>query len=284
MAESPPEDDFVLLGVPRTPFYDLYHVYIRSPMVVSIGMIVLAFLAVNVLFAFAYLGTGGVAHVRPGSLADAFFFSVQTMGTIGYGQMYPETPAAHTLVTVEAVVGMLWTAVSTGLVFAKISQPQSRIAFSKKVAVSNMNGVQTMAFRVGNQRGNIVHEAQIHVVLTRTEVTAEGVTMYRIYDLQLVRDRAPALTRTWTVLHQITEASPLWGANAAKLQEWEAEIGVSVGGTDDTTMQPVHGRRRYLADEVVFDHRLADVLRVLPNGKIEVDLRKFDDIVPVSAP
>jgi inward rectifier potassium channel len=118
-------------------------------------------------------------------------------------------------------------------------------------------------------------------VVTRTEVTAEGVTMYRMYDLQLVRDRAPALTRTFTVLHHITEDSPLFAASPAQMQAWEAEIGVSVAGTDDTTMQPVHGRKRYMADDVVFGHRLADLLTVLPDGRIEVDLRKFDDLVPM---
>lgn len=282
MADAPPpEDEFVILGVPRTPFSDAYFLFLRARMWVALATIVLAFVAMNAMFAVAYVITGGVAHARPGSLTDAFFFSVQTMATIGYGAMYPETPAAHAIVTTEAIVGMLWTAVSTGLVFAKISQPLSRIVFSRRVTISPMNAVPTLMFRVGNARGNVVHEAQIRAVLTRTEVTAEGVTMYRMYDLKLARDRAPALTRTFIVLHTLDETSPLHGATADQLQAWEAELGVTVTGTDDTTMQPVHGARRYLATDIVFGHRLADLLSILPDGRIQVDLARFDDIVPV---
>lgn len=272
-------DDFELVGVPRTPFSDAYHLYLNAPMWASIGMIVAGYLAVNVVFAVLFWWTGGVAHAS-GTLLDAFFFSVQTMGTIGYGAMYPETALANALVTAEAVLGMLLTAISTGLVFAKISLPGARVAFSERAALSPMDGAPTLQLRVGNQRSNLVMEAQVRAVFTRTERTAEGVTFYRMYELELVRARAPSLTRTWTVMHRVTPGSPLWGATPESLRACEAELVVTVVGTDDTTLQPVHAGARYADHEIVFGVRLADVLSELPDGRLRVDLADFHRLVP----
>lgn len=276
---QPSSDEFQFVGIGRTPFADAYHAYLRAPWWLSIGAIVVAYLALNVGFGAVYWATGGVEGAS-GSFLDAFFFSVQTMGTIGYGTMHPVTTLANGLVTVEAVLGLLVTAISTGLVFARISQPRARIAFSERVSIAPMDGVPTLQLRVGNQRSNLVMNTHITVGLVRTEVTAEGVTFYRMYDLALVRERAATLTRTWTVLHRITPDSPLWGATAASLEACEAELQVTVMGTDDTTLQPVHAGIRYHHDDVAFGMRPADVLSELPDGRIRVDLRQFHVLVP----
>ncbi|MCB9697665.1 MAG: ATP-sensitive inward rectifier potassium channel 10 [Alphaproteobacteria bacterium] len=280
MARPRDEELFIVEGAPRTPVRDLYHVFLRVPGWVSLAMIVVRLVALNVLFALVYVVIGGVAHARPGSLMDAFFFSVQTMGTIGYGAMYPETTLANAVVAVEALTGIVATAVATGLIFAKVTQSTSRINFSELAAVSPMDGVPTLMFRVGNERGNLVMDAQLRVVVAKTVTTREGTLMYRMLDLKMVRDRTPALTRTWTVMHHITPDSPLYGMAPEDLEEHEVELMVTLVGTDDTTLLPVHGRARYEAKDIRYGHRLADVLDLLPDGRVRVMLQKFHDLVP----
>jgi inward rectifier potassium channel len=277
---QPTNADFDVVGLGRTPFADAYHAYLRAPLWLSIGMIVGAYLAMNVFFAAIFWLIGGVAE-SSGSFADAFDFSVQTMATIGYGVMHPVTPLANAVVTCEAIVGMLVSAISTGLVFAKISIPAARIAFSERVGIAPMDGVPTLQFRLGNQRSNMVMHTQLGLVLVRTEKTAEGMTFYRMYDLPLVRTHAPTLTRTWTAMHRITPESPLWGATPESLRQSETELQVTVVGTDDTTLLPVHAGIRYLNHEVVFGMRPADVLSELPDGRLRVDLRNFHALTPV---
>jgi inward rectifier potassium channel len=279
-AANTQESDILVVGARAHPLRDAYHLLLRMRWVGVLGGIAALFLLLNLLFACAYLATGGVVGVAPGSLRDAFFFSVQTMGTIGYGAMYPATTAAHTVVVGESIVSLIMTALATGIVFARFSQSTGQIVFTSKACISPMNGVPTLAFRVGNDRSSTVFEAHVRVSLIRTEKTTEGVTFYRLYDLELSRDRSPVLARSWTVMHPIDEKSPLRGASPEACRADELELAVTVVGTDDTSLQPVHGRRRYLAGDIVWGARLADVLSELPNGKLQLDVRKFDTLVP----
>ncbi len=277
------EPDVTVLGAPRAPFRDYHYRFLRAPWWLAISTIVAMFLVLNAGFAGLFLLMGGIKHARPGSFSDAFYFSVQTMGTIGYGDMYPMSPVANALVVAEAVVSLIMTALVTGLVFSKFSQIQARVVFTNTIVVSPMNGVPTMMFRLGNERGNQIVEAQLHVVMLRTEHTLEGVTFYRMVDLPLIRERSQAFTRSWTAMHTINEASPLYGVTEQKMKEEEMEFVVSLVGTDDTSLQPVHARRHYLHDEVQWGARHADVLTEQPDGSIILDLRKFHDTVPTRA-
>lgn len=218
--------------------------------------------------------------MRPGSFIDAYAFSVQTMATIGYGAMYPQGSAAQGIAVAEAVVGLLVNALATGLIFAKFSQPTSAVVFSSKVAIAPMNGVPTLSFRVGNDRANSILEATIRVSLVRTERTLEGVLFYRMYDLKLVRDRSPALARSWTVLHSITDDSPLFQRTPERCTQEEIELVATVVGTDDTSLQPVHGRHRYLTSDILWGARHVDVLSERSDGVLVLDIRRFDELVP----
>src|SRR5205814_1714381 len=174
-----------VIGDRRAPLRDFYHALLRLPWAATIGVIAGSFLAVNAIFALGFVLTGGVANARAGSFADAFFFSAQTMGTIGYGAMYPHSTAANSLVVAEAIAGLTLTALGTGLVFSKFSRSTARVAFTREAVISPVNGVPTLMFRTSNQRGNQIVDAQIRVVLSRTDRTAEGATFYRMYDLAL---------------------------------------------------------------------------------------------------
>lgn len=270
----------LVVGARRTPFRDFYHRFLRLPWWAALLAIVALFLGLNAAFAELYVLTGGVANARAGSFADAFFFSVQTMGTIGYGSMYPSTPTTNALVVAEAVVGLLVTAVSTGLVFAKFSQSQARIVFSRHVTIAPWDGVPTLMFRVSNERGNQIVEAQIRVVLTRTERTKEGMTFYRLIDLPLVRDRSPAFARSWAVMHAIVPGSLLHGHTPESLAAMEAELLVSIVGVDDTSLQPVHARHTYADHEILWGARPVDVLSEREDGRLVLDLTRFHDVIP----
>jgi inward rectifier potassium channel len=259
---------------------DWYHALLRMNWTQLVGFISAAFLLINGLFAVAFLRLGGVAHARPGSFADAFYFSVQTMGTIGYGAMYPESPAANALVVVEAVTSLIVTALATGLVFSKFARPIGRVAFSRYAVIAPMDGVPTLMIRIGNERGNSIVEATLHMTLSRTVRTAEGVMFYKLVDLKLVRERSPAVSRSWTVLHRIEEGSPLYGATPESLAKDEAELMATIAGTDDTSYQPVHARHEYESTNILWGARHADILSETPDGDLVLDIRRFHDVVP----
>jgi inward rectifier potassium channel len=269
-----------VIGQRPTPVRDFYHAMVRLPWWVTIAGIIVSFLVANALFALAYLGTGGLVHARPGSFVDAFFFSVQTMGTIGYGQLYPASVAANVLVVAESITGLLLAALYTGLVFAKFSRSTARLAFTDKAVISLMDGTPTLMLRLGNERGNQIVDARIRAVMVRTEKTAEGGTFYRMVDLPLQRERALSLSRSWSVLHPIGPNSPLYGETPESLAAKDVELQVLVIGLDDITMQTIHGAHRYFARQIVWGARHADILSEGDDGDLVLDLRKFQDVEP----
>jgi inward rectifier potassium channel len=273
----------VVVGAPRAPFRDYHHRFLRAPWWLALSAIVLLFLALNAGYALLYLLTGGIKDARPGSFSDAFYFSVQTMGTIGYGDLYPVSQTANWIVVSEAVVSLILTALATGLIFSKFSQLQARVVFTNTITVTPMDGVPTMMFRLGNERGNQIVEAHLHVVMLRTVKTREGMTFYKMLDLPLVRERSQAFTRSWTAMHSITESSPLYGITEAEMNAEEIEFIVSVTGTDDTSLQPVHAQRHYEHSDVLWGARHADILTEQADGTIILDLTKFHDTVPTLA-
>jgi inward rectifier potassium channel len=274
-----PDYEIRIIGAERTPLRDFYYGLMRLSWPATLLVIAGGDLVLNALFAALYLVVGGVQNARPGSWLDAFYFSVQTMGTIGYGTLAPSSNAANGLVVAESVTSLVFTALATGLVFAKFSLPTARVMFTREATISKMNGVSTLSFRVGNRRSNHIVEAQVRVALVRTERTHEGKTFYRMVDLPLSRDRIPSLAQSWTVLHTIDEKSPLFGETAESLKSKEAELMISIAGTDDLWMQNVHATHRYMHAEIVWGKRHADVLSEEANLLI-LDLRKFHDLEP----
>lgn len=272
-----------ILGASSPGVRDLYHLLIGAPWwSVLVGTMAI-FLAINAGFAGCYLLTDGIAGARPGSFWDAFFFSVQTMGTIGYGTMSPANFAANVLVTLESMFGLLGLAVVTGLVFAKFSRPVARVMFSKVAVITHRDGVPTMMFRVANERANHIVEAQLRVALLRNEQTLEGEWIRRIQDLSLVRSQSPAFTLSWTVLHPIQAHSPLYGVTPQKMAEQDYEIIVTLTGIDETLSQNIHARHSYVAEEIVWNARFADLLTVLPDGRRQVNYAKFHEVVPAES-
>ena len=265
-------------GAPTGAFEDLYHFLVTSSWPALIGLIAAAFTIANLLFAGGYYLDGGIENARTGSFADMFFFSVQTMATIGYGKMEPVTLFSNILVSIEALTGLLALALMTGLVFSKFSRPTARVRFTRYVVIGPRDGVNSLMIRAANLRANRIVEAEIHVVLARQEVSAEGDTIRRLYDLPMTRSRSAMFALSWTAVHQIVEGSPLFGQTRESMANCAAEIIVSIIGLDETFSQTVHARHTFVLDEIVWGARFADVLVLHPDGSRSVDYARFDEI------
>jgi inward rectifier potassium channel len=264
-------------------FDDFYHQLMISPWTLLLLGVTTAFIAVNCLFALGYLIAGGIEHAR-GSFADAFFFSVQTMATIGYGRMVPTSFIANLLASGEALTGLLTFALATGLVFSKFSRPTARVRFTRKAVVSVRDGVPSLMFRMANVRANEIVDAQIQVVFARQEKTLEGEEVRRFYDLELARYRNAIFNYSWTAIHPISQDSPLYGATVESLKASDASIVVSLTGIDETFSQTVYARYYYEAEDVVWGARLADITTRTPEGEFFLDFTHYDDVVPAELP
>ncbi|CAN5571721.1 hypothetical protein BH11MYX1_BH11MYX1_33330 [soil metagenome] len=271
-------------GAERARLRDFYHVFLKLRWGWAFGLIALCFFAINLVFAVIYFLVGGIEGVAGGSFFDALMFSVETLGTIGYGVMHPASHAASLVVIVESITGIITTALITGLVFSKFSRAVGRFAFSTDAVVCTHQGKTTFMFRCGNLRANTIVETRIHVIASITTLDDRGNPFYKMLDLKLVRDRIGGLRRGWVVMHVIDDDSPLKGMDAASAEKAELELEVALMGFDDITLQTVHGTHQYSDDHVKFGHRLADTLTILENGDMLFDVTKFNDTVPEATP
>ncbi|MCX4242767.1 ion channel [Paraliomyxa miuraensis] len=269
----------VRVGLRLSPLTDLYYHLMRGSWLLLIGVLGLAYLFTNLVFAGLYLvQPDGINGGEPGSFVDAFAFSVQTLSTIGYGTLAPRSGVVHTLVTFEAMTGLLGTAIATGLVFTKFAQPRAKVMFSSNLLVQRRNGRPALVFRVGNARGNEIIEASLRVSALVPEVTSEGESMRRLVDLVLLRSTTPMFAMTWTVIHEIDEASPLHGRDEASYHADGLRFIVSMTGIDATFSQTVHARHIYDPDDVRFGARFVDIVDNTEDGRLRIDYQRFHEI------
>lgn len=270
-------------GVRKRVFSDLYHGLLSVSWPTFLALLAGTYLLVNGLFAVAYTlcGEGALEGASkqgwPDRLVDAFFFSVQTLATIGYGRITPAGIPANLLVTCEALLGLLGLALATGLLFARFSRPTARVRFSNVAMLSPHEGVPSLVFRMANARLNQIVEARVRVSLARDEVTAEGERYRTFYDLELERSESPIFALSWTVVHPITEKSPLHGATRESLGACRAEIFVSLTGIDETFSQAIHTRFSYIPSEIVWGGLFEDILSRVDDGQITIDLDRLND-------
>jgi len=195
-------------GLPRAYFHDVYAWALRTSWGVLLLLFAVAYGLVNVFFAALYLAAGDtIAGARPGSFADAFSFSVQTLSTIGYGQLTP-VGFGHAIVAIESAAGVIVVALATGLVFSKFSRPTARVMFSRRIVIHERNGQRTLSFRIANARGNEVIEAAVRCTALKNELSDEGERMRVLHDMNLRRDTNPVFSLSWVVMHTIDESSP----------------------------------------------------------------------------
>jgi inward rectifier potassium channel len=272
------------VGRKQKPFDDFYHLVLTLSWWRFFLFFSIAYVLANVLFALLFLASpGSIANARPGSLVDSFFFSIQTMATIGYGEKYPANFVGNLLVTLESLVSILGTAIVTGLTFAKFARPTARVLFSKNMVVGPRNGVPTLMFRMANWRHNQIFEAKIRLIILITETTLEGETLRRPHDLVLLRSHTAVFGLTWMAMHIIDEHSPFFGEGALeKLRQQRAEIFLSLTGVDETFSQTVHARHMYVLDDILWGARFADVLMPYEPGQTRrIDYSNFHTAIPL---
>jgi inward rectifier potassium channel len=271
------------IGLPGRPLADSYHLLLTWSWTRLFSFLGLTYVAVNATFAALYLslGPGAIANARPGSFADTFFFAFDTMATIGYGNMYPVSEAANLLSMVQAMIGLAGMAVTTGLVFAKFARPTARVLFSRVAVIQPFDGVPSLIFRMANARANQIVEAELSLVLTRRERTAEGETIYKVHDLKLRRSRNSVFSLTWMAVHPITPDSPLHGQDLAALQRDDVGLLASVSGLDEHFGQTIHARHAYDPQDLAFGMRFADILLEDERGDAVIDYRRFHEVEPI---
>jgi inward rectifier potassium channel len=273
-------------GVNHWSTINLYHWLLTMPWPKFLALVVIGYIAANALFAVVFLLCGEGALHAPAELGirnrflQAFFFSVHTFGTIGYGNITPVGLAANAIVAVESLVGLLSVAFATGLLFARFSRPTAKIIFSDQAIVAPYRGMTAFEFRITNARINQIIELGATVIFSHL-VEENGRRIRRFAPLALERDKVSFFSLSWTIVHPIDETSPLFGLGERDLHEAGAEFLILLTGMDETFSQTVHARSSYKANEVIWNVKFADIYnKPTPTGRLTIDVRKLHSIEP----
>jgi len=265
-------------GRRRNPL-DIYHWLLTTTWWVFAAVGLGSYLVMNTVFAVLYMiDRSGIANARPGSFEDAFFFSVQTVGTIGYGLMAPRDLYANIIMTAENFLGLTFVAVATGVIFARVSRPTARVIFSRNVVITRHEGRTTLILRAANERANQILEAEVTLSVTKQVRTAEGQIMRRFEDLKVTRARSPLFALTWSIMHVIDEQSPLYGETLETMEAEGLQIIVVLSGMDETFAQRIHARHAYLPEDVLWGKRFSDVIIYDEDGRRIIDYGRFHDV------
>lgn len=272
-------------GLPFFRSLNLYHALLGISWPSFYALAISGYFLINVLFAFGYMLCGrgalaGTTGTTSGAwFMECFFFSIQTIGTIGYGHISPHSTTANVLVAVESIAGLMGLAVVTGLVFARFARPHAKILFSRNAVVSPYHGMTALEFRIANARTNQLIDVHATVLLSRME-NERGERKRRFHQLELERNQVMFFPLHWVVVHPITESSPLAGITREEFLDADSEILILLTGFDETFSQTVHSRSSYKGAEVVWGAKFGNIFDESSNGRIKVDLRKIHDIVP----
>ncbi|GBQ66432.1 ATP-sensitive potassium transporter [Ameyamaea chiangmaiensis NBRC 103196] len=269
-------DNIVRLGQADRVWSDLYHHALTMRwstfLLWSLGF----YTVINVVFALLYMtAPGQIVGARAGHFSDFLFFSVQTLSTVGYGLLAPVGLRAHAIVSVELLAGMLLNAVATGLVFARFSRPRARVMFSNRALLRTDDGTTHLSVRMANRRLSPILSVDVEMFLARLVVQPNGRLARQFVPLVLVQSHIPVLRFAFPLLHVVDDTSPLRTLSAAELRMEDAEIIVTLTGTDEMSGQSVFARTAYGFDQVLHNHRFVDIIDAAPNGRITVDYTRF---------
>ncbi len=275
----------VRIGLPFYRTQNLYHAVLTMSWARFILLIAGWYVGANLIFATAYMLCGpdalhGVdpAHTIP-PFWEGFFFSVQTLSTIGYGAVSPHGLAPNIIVSIEALTGLLAFALVTGILFARFSRPVASLLYSSHAVIAPYRGGKALMFRIANTRSNEIVDLGATLTLARMEADAQGKLARKFYSLPLERQKVVFFPTQWVVVHAIDETSPLAGATPESLRTTLSEFLVLITGTDETFSQTVHSRSSYYHDEILFDTKFSDMFTE-KDGTLGIDLRKIHDTEP----
>ncbi|HEX4585710.1 MAG TPA: ion channel [Burkholderiaceae bacterium] len=272
-------------GLAPAFWQDLYHLSLTASWPAVFGALAAFFVTLNGLFGTLYaLAPGCIANLNPPGYLGAFFFSVETSATVGFGDMHPQTLYGHTITSIEIFVSIISIAMITGVMFARFSTPRSRVLFSRHAVVRPLDGQLTLMLRAANARQNVIVEASAHLRIVREEVSSEGIRMRRIRDLPLVREQSPAFVLSWTLMHVIDETSPLAGETHDSLVAAKALLVLTLTGIDETTGQDQTARTVYPLQAVRWNHAFRDILGTDEDGHDLIDYTHFHDVIALPSP
>jgi low temperature requirement protein LtrA len=267
----------VLKGLPNDLKKDIYYYFIEASWSQTFVTLFFVYVLSNMFFAFLFLMVPGtIQNGLEKSFSDAFFFSVQTMSTIGFGSLSPQGIYSNVIVTVEAAFGLIGIALVTGMIFSKISRPSAKILFSNMLIASPFNGKKTLMCRIGNTRGNDIIDATISMAVLLNEKTLEGESLRRIHYLQLISDKTPFFRLSWFIRHVIDKNSPLYKLDL-KSDDIKGII-ITLTGHDSTYSDTIHASHMYSSDDIEENVYFEDIMSHLPDGRLMVDYTKFHHV------
>jgi inward rectifier potassium channel len=273
--------EFLKVNAGKWEWRDAYHWLLALNWPRFAALILGAYIIINLFFAALYrVGGACIAGMTEGSFLEAFFFSVQTLATVGYGHMYPQTLYGHVVTIIEIISGMFWLAVMTGLIFVRFSRPTARILFSRSMVIAPFNGQPTLMLRVANLRHHSMVEAEFRVIFTRDEPTLEGDNFRRFYPLKLDFDRLIIFPAALTLRHFIDEQSPLYGATPESLEACDAFLLASVVGVETVIPAAVQTQQDYSWRDIRFGERFVEIYRDLDDGRLSVDYGRIHETEP----
>lgn len=276
--------DVSKVGVSRFDFRDPYHAALTASWPRFTVALFLLYFAINILFASLYAARpGSVANARPGSIEDNFFFSLETLATVGYGQMYPATTYGHIVSAAEIMSGMAFMAIMTGLIFVRFSKPRAKILYADKLVMTTYNGVPALMLRIANGRLSMLTDLNIRLNALLPEATSEGHHFRRVHELKLVRSYVPMFAMTMTVVHMVDNESPLAGLSFETMLDRDLRFFLSVEAHDVAINSTVHDLRDYLSDQIAFNMRYVDAVTVDDDGRTIADLTRLSLIEPDTA-
>jgi inward rectifier potassium channel len=273
--------EFKKRGISRFDLRDPYHLAVALTWPQFLATLFALYLLVNVVFATLFwLVPGAVANARPDSVADAFFFSIETLATVGYGRMYPTTFYGHVVASMEIVCGLGFTAILTGLTFVRFSRPRAKLIFAANPVVAMHNGKPTLMVRIGNGRATVLADAVAQLNVLLSETTAEGKLFHRAQELQLERAHIPVFPLFWTLMHVLDERSPLYNYDAARAIGADAQVFVLLEARDPTLATMVHDIRNYAAKDIRFGMRYTEAVTTAEDGTPVLDLTRIGELEP----
>ena len=273
--------EFRKQGISRFDLRDPYHLAITLSWPQFLSALLALYLCANLVFAMLFwLVPGSVANARPHSFADAFFFSIETIATVGYGEMYPATLYGHLLASLEIVCGLAFTAILTGLTFVRFSRPRAKLVFASNPVVAMHNGKPTLMLQIGNGRVGALADATAKLNIMLAETAADGTRLRRLQELRLERAHIPLFPLSWTLMHVLDDKSPLYGFDAGRAMAAEAGVFVTFEARDPTLATLVHEIRTYRPQDIRFGMRYRDAISVAADGTPVVDLDAIGALEP----
>ncbi|HET7436286.1 MAG TPA: ion channel [Thermoanaerobaculia bacterium] len=272
------------VGLRVTQSLSIYHYLLTITWTKFLLFLGSGYLLANAVFAVVYVACGpdalsGNRHFDvPHRFGEAFFFSVHTLATIGYGNVAPLTVAANLVVTIESLVGLISFAVVAGIVYARVARPVARILFSDHAVVAPYRGGRALMFRIVNQRSSQLVDLEAKLLLARRRKSRPNGDR-EFLNLALERDRVAFFPLSWTIVHPITQDSPLWEYDEQDMRECDTEFLILLNGFDETFSQTVHARSSYRGDEIVWNARFANMFNPPDEeGVLTVDVRKLHEL------